>query len=262
VSNRVFRKDRRRSFSTVLGARAPYALAIVKKSLGDAVADDRLARNVAAKVKPPTKTPPEITVWSPQELRTFLDSQREDRLYALWTVLGTCGLRRGEALALRWADLDGDRLHVRRALVPVRDRPMFTTPKSGKTRTVDLDPFTVQALREHRKRQAEERLSAGPDYQDHDLIFCHPNGKPLDPVKVSKVFARKVRASVLPVVRLHDLRHSHAAHLLAAGVHVRALQERLGHASASFSLDRYGHLLESVQPEAATKTAALVWGTP
>ena len=121
-----------------------------------------------------------------------------------------------------------------------------------------LDPGTVAVLREHRKRQLEERLRWGPAYEDHDLAFCRENGAPFWPENFSAEFKSHAAAAGLPVIRLHDLRHTHASLALAAGVHSKVVSERLGHSSVAITLDTYSHAVPALQEDAATKVAALL----
>ena len=178
-------------------------------------------------------------------------------------------MRRGEVLGLRWADIDLDagRLKVVRTLITTdvqrtgEPGMAWGTPKTGKgRRQVALDPTTVSALRAHRRRQLQERLAAGSAYQDGDLVCCLEDGLPLHPKTFSYYFGRHVRRLGLPKIRLHDLRHTHATLALRAGVHPRVVQERLGHANVSITLDTYSHVDLDMQAIAAAQVAALVIG--
>jgi len=119
----------------------------------------------------------------------------------------------------------------------------------------------VAVLRSHRARQAEQRLALGTGWRnDRGLVFTGPDGSPVDPESVAKVFDRRVARSGLPRLRFHDLRHSHVAHLIAAREQPLLIARRVGHASASFTMDRYGHLFEQAGPQAASAVAAMVDG--
>jgi integrase len=125
---------------------------------------------------------------------------------------------------------------------------------------IDLDVKTVRVLSTWRSHQIEERLMLGLGSRP-ELVFGHLDGSPLRPDSgISRVFERLVAAVDLPRIRMHDLRHSHCAHLIATGADLKAVSTRLGHASASFTLDRYGHLLPGQQAEAVARVAALVDG--
>jgi hypothetical protein len=135
-------------------------------------------------------------------------------------------------------------------------------PKTARgRRTIALDPATVAALRQYRKRQAEERLRAGPHYADSGLAFTMPDGAPIHPNRFSLWFRRRARAAGLPAIRLHDMRHSYATAGLAAGVPPKVMSERLGHATVAFTLDTYTSALPAMDKSAADVVAALILGT-
>jgi integrase len=130
--------------------------------------------------------------------------------------------------------------------------------KSGRGRQVALDAGTVAVLREHRKRQIEERLRWGPAYRAGDYVFTREDGKPYAPDDVTRAFREAVADAGVPRVRLHDLRHTWASLALAAGVNPKVVSERLGHATVSFTLDTYSHVMPGLQEDAAARVAALV----
>jgi integrase len=133
------------------------------------------------------------------------------------------------------------------------------TPKTSRgQRSVALDPGTVRALRTWRKHQLEERLAWGAAWTDSGRVFTREDGTDLHPTRVSEQFDALVRQSGLPRIRLHDLRHGHATLALAAGVHPKVVQERLGHSSVAFTLDRYSHVIPAMQEDAAETVARLV----
>jgi integrase len=128
-------------------------------------------------------------------------------------------------------------------------------------RTLDLDPETIAVLRRHLAAQATVRLAVGPGYHDQGFVFAAVGGGPLNPAKEAEKFGRRITRAGVPPIRWHDLRHSHASHLLKAGVNIKVVSRRLGHASVSFTLDRYGHLMPDDDAAAALSVAALVDGT-
>jgi integrase len=239
-----------------------YVHVVIRHALADAVRWNRLARNVADAARPPSakaaKAPP-MRTWSAEQLRTFLEHVREDRLHAAYHLAATTGTRRGELLGLRWRDLDLDagRAQVVQTLIGKRE---LSEPKTEKgRRNVALDAGTVAILREHRKAQLVERLAWGPAYEDeHDLVFCREDGSPVLPQSLSRAFERHAEQAGLPVIRFHDLRHTHATLALAAGVHPKVVSERLGHASVGITLDTYSHAIPAMQEDAAARVAALI----
>lgn len=234
---------------------------ILHRALRDAVEDKLLSVNPADRAHRLAKHRTEMKTWTAAELGAFLAGVKLDRLYGLWRVAAMSGLRRGELLALRWADvaLDAGTARIVRAYVRGNAGLHFGEPKTATgRRLIALDPATVAVLKSHRARQAEERLAWGPDYRDADLIFCREDGSPLDPDGVTSRFERRVRELGLPRIRLHDLRHTYATLALAAGIHPKVVQERLGHSSITMTLDLYSHAVPAMQADAADRVAALI----
>ncbi len=240
-----------------------YVHTIAHRAFKDAVKWGRLARNPADAADPPRASSsgrPESVTWTAEQLRTFLAGTRDNRHGTAYLVLATTGLRRGEALGLRWRDLDlaAGRAAIRQTVIAVRHTPMLGTPKTAKgRRTITLDKGTVAALREHRKAQAVERLRMGSGWVDHDLVFAHIDGAMLHPERFTRSFSDAVKRSGLPTIRLHDLRHGWATMALSAGVHPKVVQERLGHANIGVTLDTYSHVTGSLHDDAAEQVAAL-----
>jgi len=239
---------------------------VLSKAFADAVRKRLVLVNPCAAAdapSPKSTRPPEPTTWTAAELATFLRQREADRHFALWRVLAMTGARRGEALGLRWRDLELDDgvLRVRQSVLPVGGEPIFDTVKSDRSRrTVTLDAGTIAALRAHRARQAKERLALGAGYRDHDLVFALPDGRPYYPPRIGDAFTWRVAKSGLPRIRLHDLRHTHATLLLAQATDAKTVSERLGHSSVQFTLDRYTHPKTSTHHAAADRFGELVDG--
>lgn len=241
-----------------------YLHGIIRKALADAARWNLLQRNVADQADPPTirSTAPEMKTWTADELAQFLDFVSDDQLYAAWVVAATAGLRRGEVLGLRWIDIDlnASRLSVQQTLVSVAYETRFSVPKTARSRrSVSLDATTVAALRAHRKRQLEERMSWGQAYRDSGLVVTREDGTLVHPDRFTQMFDKHVKDAGLPRIRLHDLRHTHATLALGAGVHPKVVSERLGHATVAFTLDVYSHAVPALQEEAADRIAALIF---
>ena len=237
--------------------------ATIRRALADAARWGLVPRNVALLASPPRPGRPELQVWTAAELRAFLAHVEGDRLYALWLLAASTGMRRGELLGVQWPDVDlgRARIAVRRSLVTVGHEVVVSEPKTAKgRRSVALDPATVAGLKAWRKHQAAERLAWGPAWTDSGLVFTREDGRPLHPREVTRAFSRHVLNARVPVIRLHDLRHTHATLALAAGIHPKVVQERLGHANIAITPDTYSHAVPALEEEAAHTVAALVFG--
>jgi integrase len=243
-----------------------YVHSIVHKSFADAVRKDLLVVNPAGRATPPrarAARAAERPVWTPDQLRTFLAALDGHQFEAALHVLATTALRRSEALALRWAaiDFDAATIEVRAGLTNVGPELHLRGPKTPRGhRRIDIDAGTVNVLRSHRARQAAERLLVGAGYQDQDLVFARPDGQPWKPDSLTASFRRLVAELGLPAIRMHDLRHGHASYLLALGTDPNTVADRLGHATAGFTVSTYGHSLPGRQAEAARRVADLIKG--
>lgn len=238
-----------------------YIHAILRRAFRDAVKWNRLARSPVEAADPPSPRAGgarTMRTWSSRELARFLERASDDRLSACWRFLAMTGCRRGEALGLRWRDLDLANGRATIVQTVVGNRVLSETKTDRSQRTIALDPATVAALRNHRESQKEERRTLGASCEDNDLVFCQEGGSPIWPRSLTRKFARLVEVAGMPKIRLHDLRHTHATLALQAGVHPKVVQERLGHATISITLDVYSHAIPAMQEEAASRVAALV----
>jgi integrase len=124
---------------------------------------------------------------------------------------------------------------------------------------IALDPGTVEVLKGQAARQLTEQQQWGDAWVETGLVFTGENGAALDPESVSRYWRQAVKRSLLPPIRLHDLRHTHATLALQAGIHPKVVSERLGHATVSITLDTYSHAIPALQEEAAALIAGLVF---
>lgn len=222
-----------------------------------------MALNVADDVDLPSHKPPVQEVWSPAQLRTFLEHTKGDRLAAAWRLLATTGMRRGEVVGLRWAsvDLAKGTIRIDHARVMVGYSVQTSAPKTeAGRRTLALDPATVALLRSWRATQAKERLQVGAGYRDSGYVFTTPDGSPIHPQRFSVWFAAASKRARLPVIRLHDARHSYATAGLEAGVPLKVMSGRLGHANTQITADLYQHVLPATDQAAADQIAAIIDG--
>lgn len=221
-----------------------------------------VTRNVASMVDAPRRTFPEITTWNLEQVNQFFAITDQHELAALWRLALLTGMRRGELLGLMWDDIDLDRgtLAVRRTLSRGNGgRWELGQPKTAAgRRSIALPASCVTSLRKHRARQNEERLRLGELWEDHGFVFTNRTGNMLHVNSLDLAFKKVTAASGLPLIRFHDLRHTSATLLLAQGVHPKIVQERLGHADITMTLNRYSHVTPDMQRLAAdTLDAAL-----
>jgi integrase len=231
--------------------------------LRDAVRANLLARNPADDIELPSvgngARGAKINAWSDAELAAFLGATRDERLHVLWHTLAMTGMRRGEALALRWDDIDLEHgfISVSKSRVGV-DRVVRETPtKSDRARVVQIDPATIAVLRAHARAQLAE-LADAPEALEAHFVFTTAAGDPLIPCTVSHWFSRAVVGAALPKLSLHGLRHTHATLLLQAGVPAKIVQERLGHRSITTTMDIYSHVTPGMDADAARIFGRLV----
>ncbi|HEX8139021.1 MAG TPA: tyrosine-type recombinase/integrase [Pyrinomonadaceae bacterium] len=243
-----------------------YLHAILSSALKQAVRWGMLSRNPAELVNLPRQVRKEMKALSPKEATEFLKSAAKDRWGVLFAFALATGMRPEEYLGLQWKDLDLDKgfVMVRRAIIwrAIGGGWHFGEPKTARSRrSIPLPVSTLQALKEHRRIQAEERLKAGASYQQHDLVFATSEGSPLMPRNLKRRHFRPIlKTAKLPGdFRLYDLRHSCATLLLAAGENPKVVSERLGHASVTLTLDVYSHVLPTMQQAAAERLEKILY---
>jgi integrase len=232
-----------------------HAHRVLHQALSRAVANEILARNVASAVSPPKVEQKEVEILKAEQIVHVLQRLNGHELYPVVALDLATGLRRGELLALTWAniDLEGAVLRVERSLEETKAGLRFKGPKTlhGR-RTISLPPSAVMILREHRRRQLETRLALGLGRPEPDaLVFCEPGGAPFLPSKLSYGWRNACIALALPRVTLHALRHTHASALIAAGLDVLKISRRLGHSDPTVTLRTYAHLFDKTDQAAA-----------
>ncbi len=195
--------------------------------------------------------------WTASELAMFLDNARNQRLYPALHLTAHTGMRRGEVVGLKWSDLDvaTQRLSIQRTLQCLAGQPVeFGVKTRTSRRCIDLDDRTMQELHRWRRRLRRDGLPS----TNGDWMFCNTGSRFLNPESLSQLFARIVRRTPVPVIRFHDLRHTHASLLIAAGVPIKVVSERLGHAHPGFTMNTYQHLMPGMSAAAANQFANLI----
>lgn len=235
---------------------------MLNKALGDAARKGTVVRNVVALADAPSlqaRKRPEIKAWDIDQLVRFLDAIDSHRMAPAFYLAACTGMRRGEVLGLRWrdVDLDAGQISVRQALVSVAYEMSISDVKTGTSRrTIDIDDDVVRVLRGWRKVRTEERDGVEPGLDD--LVFVKTDDTSTHPDVFSQLFDRTVAKIGVPAISLHDLRHTHATLLLKAGVNVKVVSERLGHANVAFTMNVYQHVLPGMQAAAADAFSLLL----
>jgi integrase len=235
---------------------------IIRGALDHALRRGLVSRNVALTASAPKLRAipkPEQTTWTADELQSFLRAAAGHRLFpALWLSANT-GMRRSELLGLKWSDLDvaKKRLSINRGLVAVGYELHESRGKTDNSRRcIDLDDTTLAVLAGWRAMQTAEHTAVG--IEDTGQMFTTAAGEPVHPHSLSQTFDRVVRRAPVPVIRLHDLRHTHGTILIANGVHSKVVSERLGHAWFAFTVETYQHVLPGMGADAARVFEALL----
>jgi len=247
-----------------------YCHSLLAEALGHAVKMGLLSRNVAQATEAPRSDQKVMPTLAPEDVPVFLEAAQESPYYTLFYLLLHTGLRRGEALALKWKNIDlglaslgvSAYLSVVEAAYKLNGTYVVKEPKTSHSRRrIALSPSLALVLRQYKAEQEAQRALLGKSLTNDDFVFAHPDGTPLDPSTVSHVFNKIIRKASLPHIRLHDLRHTHASLLLQAGVHPKIVQERLGHSSIRVTLDTYSHVIGGLQEVAAQRFDDLLAAT-
>ena len=245
------------SARTVLGSHR-----VLRAALSHAVRWRLVARNITDVVDPPRPRPKEMVALSSEGVVRLLATARESPYRDVFLVALYTGLRRSEALALRWSEVDLDKGSIRVVAglhrLPGMGLVLLPTKTARSRRQVAVTHEVIDVLRQIKGYQLVQRLQLDPACQDTDFVFTKPDGSPVDPEKVTKAFAAIVKVAGLGSFRLHDLRHTHAFLMLQAGVHPKVVSERLGHASVTITMDTYSHVLPGIQEEAADRLSQLL----
>jgi integrase len=237
-------------------------VSVLKQAYGQAVRSRLLDVNPADGLELPSiKRRRSLVVWTPGEVAAFLDKSAGDPLTPLWHLLLLEGMRRSEALGLRWSDINvhpNGRVTAHIAQTVIADyadkgRALVTdrTKTAAGARTVLLTNATARALAEHKDRQAFIRKGAGDQWDAHDLVICTSIGRPINPSNVRRNQRRIMLRAGVSELTTHDLRHTAATTMLLAGVPVKIVSEKLGHSSVTITMDLYSHVLPDMQDQAA-----------
>lgn len=234
---------------------------VLKDSLNYAVKMELISKNPCDSIDRPKREYREINVWDLEKTQKFLTSSKEDPLFIVYHIALMTGMRQGEILGVRWADVD-----FKKSLIMIRQTRKITgelkagaKSKSG-LRVVEIGKETIELLIDHKKVQEKEKALAGHMYENNDLIVCTSLGTSINPSNLRRSFNRQIEIAQLNKIRFHDLRHSHATLLLSLNTNPKIVAERLGHSDVRITLDTYSHLLPNMQSEVVNNISKAVFG--
>lgn len=240
---------------------------VIHRALECAVKWELVGRNVADAVDPPRKRRKETVVLSREDIEALLDTLKGSYLYMPVLIAVTTGLRMGEILGLRWSDIDFKKAGIIRVMQVQKYRKGINgepagletgEPKTGKSRrAVAMPEVLAEELKRHRLEQKKDRLAFGAAYRDNGLVCCLEDGRPINNSTLGSVFRNTARKMGY-AISFHDLRHLHATWLVASGVPLKVVSERLGHTQISITADLYSHVTAEMQKEAARKIDELL----
>jgi integrase len=238
---------------------------VVNNSLQAAVKLKAISENPAKSIigKPKVQKK-EICFWNEDEVKCFLDTAKlHSRLHIAFTLALLTGMRQGEILGLRWADIDLEKgiIHIRQTLSHDGKELRAGAKSASGVRAVAIDGDTIKELKKHRAIQTQERWSAGSEYIELDLVVCTSIGKMKNPRDLMKTMFSLLEKAKVSKTTFHGLRHTHASMLLKLGVHPKIVQERLGHSSIQVTLDLYSHLYPNMQSDAADAIGKRLFGS-
>lgn len=238
-----------------------YIHRVLSMAFKQAVRWQMINNNPCLNIDPPKKEKYQAAILDPQQIQYLLSQIQKSKLYLPILLAVTCGLRRGEICALRHKDVDLEKgiMYVENTLSRRDGTAMLSPVKTQNSkRAVSLPKLTVDAIKNEKRKQAENKLRLGSSYDINNYICAKEDGSSISPNLLSRQFAKMIETINLPKVRFHDLRHSHATFLLMSNVPVKTVSERLGHASSSFTNDVYGHILPPMQEHAANVVDSLL----
>jgi integrase len=205
-----------------------------------------VARNVCDAVAPPKYEHTPKETWSRAELARFLEVAAGSRYGPIWLLLALTGMRRGEALGLRWQDIDFENrtMNISQTYVSLNSKMSASSPKTrAGRRVITLEPVLIDALRDHRARQNERRLRLGEVWHDHDLVFASEVGTPIMARNLYRQYGELVKKAGVPHISIHGIRHTVATLAIGSGQDVRTLADLLGHSRTSITTDIYAHVM-------------------
>jgi len=260
--NQLKEKGNTKNGGTLSGKSILYVHRVLRQALQHAVRNQVISRNPADDVKSPSVEKYHSEIFDSKEVNTLLKIVKDSEYEIPITLSAIIGLRRGEALGLKWSDVDwkNTNITIRNQLVPTSKGVIDKKPKSeGSIRTIPIPPTVVALLKNQRLTQLKNKVALGEEYIKNDLVSCHVNGSNIDPSNFSKVFSKILEVNGLKHIRYHDLRHSAATNMLMNGIDIKTVSTILGHSTISITLEIYAHVLDSMKRDAVNKMEAVIY---
>lgn len=236
---------------------------ILHSSFEKAVKWGLIQKNIINAVDPPRKELKEIQTWDIQTVRLFLSKIKGEYLRIVYVLALYTGMRKGEILGLRWKDIDFEnkKISIRQTLYRTREGIIFQEPKTKTSRRmISVPDYVIDELKSHRIQQNKWKLQLGEAFVDKNLVVTNPMGNPMDPRGVKRNMDKLMKEIDVPIIRFHDMRHTHATIMLQLGEHPKVVSERLGHSKVPVTLDIYSHVTPDMQKESADKFAIAIEG--
>ncbi|MED0736727.1 tyrosine-type recombinase/integrase [Aneurinibacillus thermoaerophilus] len=230
---------------------------ILRSAFNTALKWQLVSKNIMSNVEVPKLKRKEKGIWTLEQAQQFLNYAKEKgtRRYIVYLLAIYTGMRRGEIFGLRWKDVDleNGKISINQTLSWVSGQGLiFQEAKTKRShRSISISDFVVQELKNHKLQQRKEKLRIGEAYNDQDLVVASAYGNPMNPRGVTDYFRKLTVEAGLPVIRFHDLRHTHATIMLKLGEHPKIVSERLGHSNIQMTLNLYSHVTPDMQKDAS-----------
>ncbi len=241
-----------------------YVHRVLSKALEDAFIDDMIPKNPAKAVKPPKVTKFKAGFLEVAQIRTMLEKFATDDLYIPVYLSVVLGLRRGEVLGLHWKHINFDNktIMIRQELTMAGGQPILLeeVKTEDSERDIVVTDRIITLLKQHKKKQLEQRAALGNKYFKSDYVCTWPDGNPFNPSHISRSFKLRMKNYGLPEIRFHDLRHSNGSLMIGQNMPLKAASERLGHSTIVITNDFYGHIERKIQVEIAEGIDKAIWG--
>lgn len=236
---------------------------IIHRALEQAVKWQLVIRNVANSVEPPKPQKYKASFLNEEQTNKLMEIAKHTDIYIPIIIAIYTGMRRGEILGLMWSNVNLEKgyILVDKALYSTSKGLQISSPKTDKSiRKIAIPKTLVKELKRNKINQMKDKLKLGASYQENDMVCCNRDGSLINPKSFSRKFHTLLKSNNLPLVRFHDLRHSHASLLVKLGVQPKVISERLGHSNISITMDLYSHIYEETDKEVANMFEKMLVG--